>query len=78
MPLTKVRPMSTGLTRLIRSLVLMMLIKIPEHHSLPDGYMMLPICVPMGRNMIPYPPIYWVKHIGYSGFGYLLPSLVWS
>jgi hypothetical protein len=24
------------------------------HIRLPDGYMMLPICVPAGRNIIPY------------------------
>jgi hypothetical protein len=43
---------------------------------LPDGYMMLHICVPAGRNMIPYPPLYRVKPVRYSGFGYPLPSLV--
>jgi hypothetical protein len=45
---------------------------------LPDGYMMLPIYVPAGRNIIPYPPPYRVKPVGYSGFGYLLPSLCMS
>jgi hypothetical protein len=43
---------------------------------LPDGYMMLLIYVPAGRNIIPYPSPYRVKPVGYSGFGYLLPSLV--
>jgi hypothetical protein len=38
---------------------------------LPDGYMMLPIYVPAGRNTSPYR----VKLVGYSGFGYPLPSL---
>jgi hypothetical protein len=42
---------------------------------LPDGYMMLPIYVPAGRNIIPYPSLYRVKPVGYSGFGYPLPSL---
>jgi hypothetical protein len=42
---------------------------------LPDGYMMLPIYVPAGRNIIPYPSPYRVKPVGYSGFGYPLPSL---
>jgi hypothetical protein len=40
----------------------------------PDGYMMLPICVPAGRNIISYLPLYRVKPVGYSGFGYPLPS----
>jgi hypothetical protein len=43
---------------------------------LPDGYMMLPIYVPAGRNIIPYPSPYRVKPVGYSGFGYPLPSLL--
>jgi hypothetical protein len=43
---------------------------------LPDGHMMLPIYVPAGRNIIPYPSPYLVKPVGYSGFGYPLPSLV--
>jgi hypothetical protein len=43
--------------------------------GLPDGYMMLPIYVPAGRNIIPYPSPYRVKPVGYSGFGYPLPSL---
>jgi hypothetical protein len=42
---------------------------------LPDGYMMLPIYVLAGRNIIPYPSPYQVKPVGYSGFGYPLPSL---
>jgi hypothetical protein len=45
------------------------------HTRLPDGYMMLPIYVPAGRNIIPYPSPYRVKPVGYSGFGYPLPSL---
>ena len=32
--------------------------------------------VPTGRKIIPYPPSYRVKPVGYSGFGYPLPSLV--
>jgi hypothetical protein len=32
----------------------------------------------MGRKFIPYPPLYRVIPVGYSGFGYPLPSLVWS
>jgi hypothetical protein len=48
----------------------------PHPHRLPDGYMMLPICVPAGRNMIPYPHLYRVKPVGYSGLGYPLPSVV--
>jgi hypothetical protein len=43
---------------------------------LPDGYIMLPIYVPAGRNIIPYPSPHRVKPLGYSGFRYLLPSLV--
>ena len=43
---------------------------------LPDWYMILPICVPAGRDMIPYPSPYRVKPVGYSGFGYPLPSLL--
>jgi hypothetical protein len=43
---------------------------------LPDGYMMLSIYVPTGRNIIPYPSPYRVKPVGYSGFGYPLPSLL--
>jgi hypothetical protein len=42
---------------------------------LPDGYMMLPIYVSAGRNIILYPSPYRVKPVGYSGFGYPLPSL---
>jgi hypothetical protein len=42
---------------------------------LPDGYMMLPIYVPAGRNIIPYPSPYRVKPVGYLGFGYPLTSL---
>jgi hypothetical protein len=42
---------------------------------LPDEYMMLPIYVPVGRILIPYPSPYRVKPVGYSGFGYPLPSL---
>jgi hypothetical protein len=42
---------------------------------LPDGYMILPIYVPVGRNIILYPSPYRVKPVGYSGFGYPLPSL---
>jgi hypothetical protein len=42
---------------------------------LPDGYTMLPIYVPAGRNIIPYTYPYRVKPVGYSGFGYPLPSL---
>jgi hypothetical protein len=30
----------------------------------PDGYMMLPICVLVGKNMIPYPPLYRVNPSG--------------
>jgi hypothetical protein len=41
---------------------------------LPDGYMMLPIYVPAGRNIIPYSSPYRVKPVGYSGFGYPLPT----
>jgi hypothetical protein len=33
---------------------------------LPDGYMMLPIYVLAGRNIIPYPSPYRVKPVGYS------------
>jgi hypothetical protein len=43
---------------------------------LPDGYMMLPIYIPAGRNIISYPSPYRVKPVGYSGFGYPLTSLV--
>jgi hypothetical protein len=43
---------------------------------LPDGYMMLPIYVPAGRNIIPYPSPYRVKPVGYPGFGYPLSSLI--
>jgi hypothetical protein len=43
---------------------------------LPDGYMMMLIYVPAGRNIIPYPSTYRVKLVGYSGFRYPLPSLV--
>jgi hypothetical protein len=43
---------------------------------LPDGYMMLHIYVPVGRNIIPYQSPYRVKPVGYSGFGYPLPSLI--
>jgi hypothetical protein len=39
---------------------------------LPDGYMMLHIYIPAGRNIIPYPSPYRVKPVGYSGFGYPL------
>jgi hypothetical protein len=42
---------------------------------LPDGHMMLPNYVPAGRNIISYPSPYRVKPVGYSGFGYPLPSL---
>jgi hypothetical protein len=45
---------------------------------LPDWYMMLPIYVPAGRNIIPYSYPYQVKPVGYSGFGYPLPSLGWG
>jgi transposase InsO family protein len=37
--------------------------------------MFLPINIPAGREIIPYPPSYRVKPVGYSGFGYPLPSL---
>jgi hypothetical protein len=43
---------------------------------LPDGYMMMLIYVPAGRNIIPYPSTYRVKLVGYSGFRYPLPYLV--
>jgi hypothetical protein len=43
---------------------------------LPDGYMMMPICIHTGRNIIPYSSPYRVKHVGYSGFGYSFPSLL--
>jgi hypothetical protein len=46
------------------------------HTRLLDGYMMLPIYVPIGRNILPYSSPYQVKPVGYSGFGYPLPSLV--
>jgi hypothetical protein len=46
---------------------------------LPDGYMMLPIYVSAGRNIISYPSPYRIKPVGYSGFGYPLPSLtLWA
>jgi hypothetical protein len=35
----------------------------------------LPNNAPTGRKFIPYPPLYRVIPVGYSGFGYLLPSL---
>jgi hypothetical protein len=35
----------------------------------------LPINIPVGREIIPYPPSYRVKPIGYTGFGSPLPSL---
>jgi len=43
---------------------------------MPDGYRILSNNVPMGRKIIPYPPSYRVKPVGYSGFGYPMPSLV--
>jgi hypothetical protein len=47
----------------------------PHPHPLPDGYMMLVIYVPAGRNIIPYLSPYRVKPVEYSGFGYPLPSI---
>jgi hypothetical protein len=35
----------------------------------------LPNNVPTGTKFLPYPPPYRVKPVGYSGFGYPLPSL---
>jgi hypothetical protein len=43
---------------------------------IPDGYRILSNNVPTGRKFIPYPPLYRVIPVGYSGFGYPLPSLV--
>jgi hypothetical protein len=43
---------------------------------IPDGYRILPNNVPTGRKFIPYPPLYRVISVGYSGIGYSLPSLV--
>jgi hypothetical protein len=31
--------------------------------------------VPAGDKMLPHPPLYRVKPIGFAGFGYPLPSL---
>jgi hypothetical protein len=42
---------------------------------IPDGYRILSNNVPTGRKFIPYPPLYRVIPVGYSGFGYPLPSL---
>jgi hypothetical protein len=42
---------------------------------IPDGYKILSNNVPTGRKFIPYPPLYRVIPVGYSGFGYPLPSL---
>jgi hypothetical protein len=42
---------------------------------IPDGYRILPNNIPTGRKIIPYPPLYRVIPVGYSGFGYPLPSL---
>jgi hypothetical protein len=36
----------------------------------------MPINVPMGKEFIPYPSLYRVKHAVYMGFGYPLPSLM--
>jgi hypothetical protein len=39
------------------------------HTRLPDGYMILPICVTAGRDMFPYPASCRVIPVGYPGFG---------
>jgi hypothetical protein len=41
----------------------------------PMGIGFCPNNVPTGRKFIPYPPLYRVILVGYSGFGYPLPSL---
>jgi hypothetical protein len=42
---------------------------------IPNGYMILLNNIPTGRKFISYPPLYRVIPVGYSGFGYPLPSL---
>jgi hypothetical protein len=47
------------------------------HTRLTDEYMMLPIYVPAGRNIISYPALSRVKPVGYSVFhthGHLQPG----
>jgi hypothetical protein len=44
--------------------------------DIPDGYMILSNNVPAGDKMLPHPPLYRIKPIGFAGFGYPLPSLV--
>ena len=41
---------------------------------IPDGYKNSSNNVPVGAKCLPYPPPYRVKPVGYSGFGYPLPS----
>ena len=41
---------------------------------IPDGYKNSSNNVPTGAKYLPYPPPYRVKPVGYSGFGYPLPS----
>ena len=43
---------------------------------IPDGYKNSSNNVPTGAKCLPYPPPYRVKLVGYSGFGYPLPSWV--
>jgi hypothetical protein len=42
---------------------------------IPDGYRILSNNVPTGRKLILYPLLYRIIPVGYSGFGYPLPSL---
>jgi hypothetical protein len=47
----------------------------PYSYSSTKRVEVLSINIPVGREIIAYPPSYQVKPIGYSGFGYPLPSL---
>jgi hypothetical protein len=48
---------------------------VPTRTRLPQRVDVLPINIPMGREIILYSYLYRVKPVGYSGFGYPLPSL---
>jgi hypothetical protein len=41
----------------------------------PNGYKFVPTNVPAGKEVVPYPPLYQVQPVGYTSFGYILPSL---